>query len=86
MLSDVDLPAKFAGGSIGLTVSGSEGINLRSGSAFVVNSNGDGTFSLARQEGPTQVEIGTISGIGTDFEVVLVISPADPITASDFIL
>jgi hypothetical protein len=80
VLSDVDLPANFAGGSIGLTVSGSEGgINLRSGSAFVINSNGaDGTFSLARQEGPTQVGIGLISGIGTtNVQITNLISPAN---------
>ncbi|HEX8616975.1 MAG TPA: Ig-like domain-containing protein, partial [Thermoanaerobaculia bacterium] len=88
VLSDVDLPANFAGGSISLTVSGSEGgINLRSGSAFVINSNGaDGTFSLARQEGPTQVGIGLISGIGTtNVQITDLIAPANLVRLNDLL-
>ena len=65
-LSDADAPANFAGGSLGLTVGGTGGgLNLRAGTDFRVNSNGDDTFSLAIQVGPTQIGIGTISGIGT---------------------
>ncbi len=65
-LSDPDAPADFAGGSLGLTVGGAGGgLNLRAGTDFRVNSNGDGSFSLAIQVGATQIGIGTISGIGT---------------------
>jgi hypothetical protein len=65
-LSDIDLPANFAGGSLTIAVSGvGGGINLRAGSNFVINNNGDGTHSLAFVDGQTQIAIGTISGFGT---------------------
>jgi Ca2+-binding RTX toxin-like protein/glucose/arabinose dehydrogenase len=82
-LSDPDLPANFAGGSVSLTVSGAGGgINLRSASDFRVNSNGDGTFSLALEitnsdGSKVQLGIGQVSGIGTNnVQITKLISPA----------
>ncbi|HZF95999.1 MAG TPA: Ig-like domain-containing protein [Allosphingosinicella sp.] len=65
-LSDVDLPANFAGGSLTLSVSGvGGGINLRAGSNFVIVNNGNNTFTLAFVDGQTQIAIGAITGFGT---------------------
>lgn len=72
-VSDVDFPSDYQGGGLTLSVSGgagSGGVNLRAGSSFKINSNGDGTFSLAYQfvdeDGATvQVLFGTIAGYGT---------------------
>jgi Ca2+-binding RTX toxin-like protein len=80
-LSDADLPSDYSGGHITLAVSGTGGgINLRSGSAFRINSNNDGTFSLALQDGTTQLAIGTITGIGTSS--VSIINFASPATTA----
>jgi hypothetical protein len=65
-LSDLDLPANFAGGSLTVSVSGvGGGINLDLGSNFRINNNGNNTFTLAYQAGETQIAIGTIAGFGT---------------------
>ncbi|HEY0044795.1 MAG TPA: tandem-95 repeat protein [Allosphingosinicella sp.] len=67
VLSDVDLPANFAGGSITLSMTAGSvaGLALRSGSNFVVNSQGGGTFAIAYQDGNTQIALGDITGYGT---------------------
>ena len=71
VLSDPDAPAAFPGGGLDICVAGtSGGINLRTGSHFAINDNGDGTFTLAyvitnSDESTTEVAFGTISGFGT---------------------
>ncbi|MFL6864142.1 MAG: Calx-beta domain-containing protein, partial [Allosphingosinicella sp.] len=65
-LSDPDLPASFTGGSLVIDVAGATGgLNLKAGSNFVINDNGDGSFSLAIVVTGTQIGFGTISGFGT---------------------
>ncbi|TFI57723.1 calcium-binding protein, partial [Sphingomonas parva] len=65
-LSDPDAPTNFAGGSIGLNVSGGPGgLNLRAGSPFAIVPQGGGRFDIVYQDGPTQIGFGTISGFGT---------------------
>jgi Ca2+-binding RTX toxin-like protein len=87
VLSDPDMPANFAGGSISLTVSGTGGgINLRAGSDFRINTNTDGTFTLAVQEGETQLGIGRITGIGTtNVQITNLISPATTARLSNLV-
>ena len=65
LLGDADLPGHFAGGSLGLTVSGDGAIELRAGSSFVVSDRGDGSFGLAQLNGTIETPIGDISGLGT---------------------
>ncbi|HEX8366673.1 MAG TPA: FG-GAP-like repeat-containing protein [Allosphingosinicella sp.] len=66
VLSDVDLPANFAGGSLNLNVSGGEGgINLKAGSLFSIAPDGIGGFDLVYDNGGTPVIIGKIAGFGT---------------------
>jgi predicted extracellular nuclease len=65
-LSDPDAPASFVGGSLALDVDGTPGgLNLRTGSNFVINDNEDGSFTLAIVVTGTQIAFGTISGFGT---------------------
>ncbi|MET1111077.1 MAG: M10 family metallopeptidase C-terminal domain-containing protein, partial [Allosphingosinicella sp.] len=57
------------------------------GSAAFSNTAGELRFENISLGGPIWLVQGDTDGNGmSDFEVVLVISPADPITASDFIL
>jgi len=66
VLSDIDLPANFAGGSLNLNVSGGEGgINLKAGSLFSIVADGIGGFDLVYDNAGTPVTIGKIAGFGT---------------------
>ena len=57
------------------------------GSAAFSNTAGELRFENISLGGPIWLVQGDTNGDGvSDFEVVLVISPADPITSSDFIL
>jgi len=67
-MSDADNPANFEGGNLRihrLDPNPPGGFSLRPGSDFVVIDNGNGTFTLAIQEGMSQIAIGTITGFGT---------------------
>jgi hypothetical protein len=57
------------------------------GSAAFSGSAGELRFENISLGGPIWIVQGDVNGDGvSDFEVILVISPADPITSSDFIL
>ncbi|HEX8192845.1 MAG TPA: Ig-like domain-containing protein, partial [Allosphingosinicella sp.] len=86
-VSDADLPANFQNGSLTLSVSGAGGeINLRAGTAFVITSGPPGVFFISRQEGQTQVAIGTITGIGTSsVTITSFASPTTPVRINDLL-
>ena len=76
-VSDQESFLHFQGAGFSLALSGGDGeISLAEGSAFTVNSNGDGTFSLAYSVDGTQIGIGNISGMGTATVVVSALTAA----------
>ncbi|HET9640449.1 MAG TPA: RTX toxin, partial [Allosphingosinicella sp.] len=68
------------------TLAGDQAFNFI-GSAAFSSTAGELRFENISLGGPIWLVQGDIDGNGvSDFEVVLVISPADPITSGDFIL